>query len=415
MTLLRTFAAFIRLWSSQSINRKKRPSTLCRPRVEQLETRNLLSASTFIAVADGPFTTYNNTPITIPVLANDTISGPISIIILPNPLYGNAVVNPDNTVTYTPFVNAVGAKLFQYEITDGVYTSIASVHLNIGVDPYVIYQADVSLANQLYRDNVFRAAAKYQMGIDDATADAMLIATLNGALANATTDAAALQARANAATSLAVAAFGASLDSDYDIFSAAWDAADNNQMAQQQAVANFNAAVGIAYDQYQAVLDATLVVVQSGVTAIQAQLDTSVSAADQAWHSATFAALITYNSAVQAPLATFVAAEQAAWDALLATTSGTLLVSQLRQQTPPVEPERVKHLTGVPLPPPLKVEPNPDGTGGKIKIPILKINFEGLPGKPEFLFTPLGDFNFYPKPGKPYFDYGILFGLKFNF
>jgi len=45
--------------------------------VEQLETRNLPSASTLTAVADGPFTTYNNTPITIAVLASKHQPAPL--------------------------------------------------------------------------------------------------------------------------------------------------------------------------------------------------------------------------------------------------------------------------------------------------------------------------------------------------
>ena len=61
-------------------------------------------------------TTYLNTPITIAVLDNDIIpaAADTTVTIIDRPQHGTAVVNADNTVTYTPNVDYDGGELFSY-------------------------------------------------------------------------------------------------------------------------------------------------------------------------------------------------------------------------------------------------------------------------------------------------------------
>jgi len=72
------------------------------------------------AVADGPFVTASATPITIPVLANDTDSDgdALSVTMLTAPRSGVATTNPDGTITYTPASGFSGADSFRYSLTD---------------------------------------------------------------------------------------------------------------------------------------------------------------------------------------------------------------------------------------------------------------------------------------------------------
>ena len=77
------------------------------------------------AAANDEATTPINTPIVIDVLHNDTPHGTVTPHITTIPTNGTAVVNHDNTVTYTPNTNFVGIDTFVYEIcnTDGVCVS----------------------------------------------------------------------------------------------------------------------------------------------------------------------------------------------------------------------------------------------------------------------------------------------------
>jgi len=77
------------------------------------------------AAANDEATTPINTPIVIDVLHNDSPHGTVTPHITTIPTNGTAVVNHDNTVTYTPNTNFVGIDTFVYEIcnTDGVCVS----------------------------------------------------------------------------------------------------------------------------------------------------------------------------------------------------------------------------------------------------------------------------------------------------
>ncbi|MBE2197677.1 MAG: tandem-95 repeat protein [Anaerolinea sp.] len=65
--------------------------------------------------------TAEDTPVMIDVLANDTdIDGDsLTVVGVTQPTHGSVVINPDNTVTYTPQANYYGGDSFTYTISDG--------------------------------------------------------------------------------------------------------------------------------------------------------------------------------------------------------------------------------------------------------------------------------------------------------
>ena len=78
--------------------------------------------------------TLINSPVTISVLANDTDpqNDPLTPTLLTSPAHGTAVLNSDNTVTYTPFTGYTGGDSFQYQVDDGNgHTSSTTVSIDI--------------------------------------------------------------------------------------------------------------------------------------------------------------------------------------------------------------------------------------------------------------------------------------------
>jgi hypothetical protein len=73
-----------------------------------------------IAVDDSAITTQD-TPVQIPVLANDSDpdGDPLALVAISSPAHGTAVANPDGSVTYTPAGGWHGADSFTYTISDG--------------------------------------------------------------------------------------------------------------------------------------------------------------------------------------------------------------------------------------------------------------------------------------------------------
>ncbi len=65
--------------------------------------------------------TSTDTPVTIDVLANDSDpdDDPLSVIEVSEPRNGTAVINPDDTITYTPNAEFTGTDRFSYTIGDG--------------------------------------------------------------------------------------------------------------------------------------------------------------------------------------------------------------------------------------------------------------------------------------------------------
>ncbi|UCH10138.1 MAG: tandem-95 repeat protein [Fidelibacterota bacterium] len=88
---------------------------------------------TVIAEDDSACTT-EDTPVILPVLANDYDVDGDSLIILAvgSPCYGDVTLNPDGMITYMPQLNYFGLDSFQYHITDGMAgCDSATVHLEV--------------------------------------------------------------------------------------------------------------------------------------------------------------------------------------------------------------------------------------------------------------------------------------------
>ncbi len=86
-----------------------------------------------IAVNDTA-TTLENTPVTIAVLSNDSdVDGDaLTVVSVAQPGSGSVIINPDNTVTYTPDAGFSGTDSFSYDIADGQEgTDTASVTVNV--------------------------------------------------------------------------------------------------------------------------------------------------------------------------------------------------------------------------------------------------------------------------------------------
>jgi VCBS repeat-containing protein len=84
--------------------------------------------------SDDSATTQEGTPVVVDVLANDTDpdGDPLTVAIADPPLSGTAVVNADNTVTYTPFTGFTGIDSFTYVANDGLADSnVAAVAVTV--------------------------------------------------------------------------------------------------------------------------------------------------------------------------------------------------------------------------------------------------------------------------------------------
>jgi len=71
---------------------------------------------------DDAVVTPEDTPVTVPVLVNDSdVDGVLvisTVTIVTDPLHGTVVVNPDGTITYSPNVNYHGPDSFVYQVCD---------------------------------------------------------------------------------------------------------------------------------------------------------------------------------------------------------------------------------------------------------------------------------------------------------
>jgi CshA-type fibril repeat protein/VCBS repeat-containing protein len=77
--------------------------------------------------------TDENTPVVIPVLANDSDpdGDPLSIDSVTQPANGSVTINPDGTLTYTPDEGYTGTDSFTYTVTDGDLTDTATVTVTV--------------------------------------------------------------------------------------------------------------------------------------------------------------------------------------------------------------------------------------------------------------------------------------------
>jgi len=93
------------------------------------------SANALPVARDDAVTTPEDTAVIIAVLANDTDADadPLTVTGLTEPAHGSAVINTDNTVTYSPAANYNGVDSFTYTVSDGrggTATATVSVTVN---------------------------------------------------------------------------------------------------------------------------------------------------------------------------------------------------------------------------------------------------------------------------------------------
>ncbi len=102
--------------------------------------------------------TSESTPVTIDVLSNDSDpdGDPIHVVNVTTPQNGTAVINPDDTITYTPNSTFTGTDSFDYTIDDG-HGGTASASVTITV-------ADICLFCDDFEDGVLASDWTYLKG-----------------------------------------------------------------------------------------------------------------------------------------------------------------------------------------------------------------------------------------------------------
>ncbi|MCP5094401.1 MAG: tandem-95 repeat protein, partial [Chloroflexi bacterium] len=96
-------------------------------------TATLTPGNSQPAATDDTETTNEDEPITIPVLQNDTDENgdSLTVISVSKPPNGNAITNPDSSITYTPDENFNGTDTFTYTISDGNASASATVTVQV--------------------------------------------------------------------------------------------------------------------------------------------------------------------------------------------------------------------------------------------------------------------------------------------
>jgi PKD repeat protein len=122
---------------------------------------------------DDTITTNEDTPVTIPVLANDTdVDGDANVVTVTLPAIGTALINPDNTITYTPNAEASGTDNFSYTLSDGLFTDTATVTVTITAindPPIAINDSDTVLEESTVATNVLNNDSDVDGNIDPTT------------------------------------------------------------------------------------------------------------------------------------------------------------------------------------------------------------------------------------------------------
>ncbi|WP_158238431.1 MULTISPECIES: DUF7507 domain-containing protein [Luteimonas] len=108
----------------------------------------VVEAPAIDAVDDGA-TTDQNTPVTIPVLDNDTLNGvpvdpdAVTVIEVTPPANGRITINPDGTITYTPNPGFSGDDVFEYQICETNNPSnCATATVTVTVMPNIVEAID---------------------------------------------------------------------------------------------------------------------------------------------------------------------------------------------------------------------------------------------------------------------------------
>jgi hypothetical protein len=112
----------------------------------------LVMPTVYVINYNDPFPVANDdfpvSPDSIPVLDNDAalVNSPFSLSIVSNPSDGNASVNPDNTITYTPLLTFSGSDQFSYQVCDADGDcSSADVFVEDQVPPVIISLSPIAI------------------------------------------------------------------------------------------------------------------------------------------------------------------------------------------------------------------------------------------------------------------------------
>ncbi|MBD1996571.1 tandem-95 repeat protein [Leptolyngbya sp. FACHB-541] len=117
-------------------------------------------------------TTDEDTPVTIPVLGNDSFVSGATVTSVTNSSNGSVVINPDGTVTYTPKPDFNGNDSFTYTVSSGGVTETATV--NVTVNPAVDILNDSSSTDE---DTPIKISL---LGNDSFTSGATVTSVTNG-------------------------------------------------------------------------------------------------------------------------------------------------------------------------------------------------------------------------------------------
>jgi subtilisin-like proprotein convertase family protein len=153
-----------------------------------------------VAVDDSD-ATDEDTPVTINVLANDSDveDDTLTVTDVSDPPNGTAVINPDNTITYTPDAGFSGSDTFDYTISDGnggTDSGTVSITVSSG-SADVIYVFDITFESKANKGRDWRAVFQIRTdsdrdGVAEETDDAAVGATITvefaGNIYSGTTD-----------------------------------------------------------------------------------------------------------------------------------------------------------------------------------------------------------------------------------
>jgi gliding motility-associated-like protein len=102
-----------------------------------------------LTAVDDAQTTSLNTPTTVVVLTNDIVPGSVTAMTVTSQgANGTAVVNADNTITYTPNDDFCGSDAFVYQICDGAVCDDATVDITITCPPAIVAVDDFGVVDQ---------------------------------------------------------------------------------------------------------------------------------------------------------------------------------------------------------------------------------------------------------------------------
>ena len=125
-----------------------------------------------VVAFDDEAETREDTEVTVDVLANDSRTSALTVAITVAPAHGTAVVNEDNTITYTPDAEYSGEDTFTYEVTDEDENTATGV-----VTVTVINVNDATMESAPYAVNNEGDDIKFRPSIPNATESLVYSAT----------------------------------------------------------------------------------------------------------------------------------------------------------------------------------------------------------------------------------------------